>query len=274
MPYSLPMRYAVGDVHGHRREVRAALGQLGLVDPNGDWSGGEAELWFVGDLMDRGPDGVGVVADVIRWQQQAPASGGRVGSVLGNHEVLALGLRRFMDTSVGGASPFEPTRSFALSWMINGGQVRDQQLLTDEMVAWMSDLPAVARLGDDVLLHADTTEYLLWGSDAETISEAVTSVLHGDDLELWWELWRTMTTRHAFLGDEGPAQARLLLDAVGGNRVVHGHSIIGDLRDMASELVEDAWVYADGLALAVDGGIYDGGPSLVVRLDGTPPVTR
>lgn len=58
-----------------------------------------------------------------------------------------------------------------------------------------------------------------------------------------------------------------MLGALGGTRVVHGHSVIGDLRDISSRAVEEAWSYADGLALAVDGGIYDGGPSLVVPLD-------
>ncbi len=53
---------------------------------------------------------------------------------------------------------------------------------------------------------------------------------------------------------------------MGGTRIVHGHSIIGDLRNIESFAVEQAWPYADGLALAIDGGIYDGGPSLVVPL--------
>ena len=83
---------------------------------------------------------------------------------------------------------------------------------------------------------------------------------------MWWELWRCMTTRYAFSGSEGPARAREMLDALGGSRIVHGHSIIGDLADMRSESVVEAWSYADGLALAIDGGIYNGGPSLVVPL--------
>ncbi len=260
------MRYAVGDVHGYRREVRAALTAKGLVDGAGDWSGGADEVWFVGDLMDRGPDGVGVVADVMRWQRQAEQTGGRVGSVLGNHEVLALGFRRFGDASVPAGSEFGWPQSFQRSWLANGGQVRDQDLLTGDMADWFSDLPAVDVLGNDLLVHADTMGYLRWGPDADSINAAIRAVLHGDDLGAAWSLWATMTTRHAFLGEEGPASARMLLDALGGSRVVHGHSIIGDLRDIDSRSVGDAWSYADGLALAVDGGIYDGGPSLVVPL--------
>jgi Calcineurin-like phosphoesterase len=267
MLYSLPMRFAVGDVHGYRREVTAALRDQGLLDDAGDWAGGDAEVWFAGDLMDRGPDGVGVVEDVMRWQRQAESVGGRVSSVLGNHDLLALAMRRFQDTAVSGGSPYEMPRSFALSWMINGGQARDQEMLTDEMVDWLSNLPAVARLGSDLLVHADTTEYLSWGDDAEAVNGAVSGVLHADDLALWWELWSCMTTRYAFLGDQGPARARELLGALGGSRVVHGHSIIGDLRDIDSTSVHEAWSYGDGLVLAIDGGIYDGGPSLVVSLD-------
>lgn len=267
MPYSLAMRFAVGDVHGYRREVNAALRERGFVDAGGDWVGGDAEVWFAGDLMDRGPDGVGVVEDVMRWQRQADDAGGHVGSVLGNHDVLALAVRRFQDAPVPGRTPYEMPRSFALSWMVNGGQVRDQELLTEELADWLADLPAVQRLGDDLLVHADTSEYLGWGSDAESVTGAISQVLHGDDIGQWWELWRSLTTRYSFLGRDGPERVREVLGALGGTRLVHGHSVIGDLRDISSRSVEEAWSYADGLALAVDGGIYDGGPSLVVPLD-------
>lgn len=267
MSYSRRMRYAVGDVHGHRVEVRAALHAAGLVDANGSWTGGNADVWFLGDLMDRGPDGAGVVSDVMRWQREAAESGGTVGCVLGNHEVLALGVRRFWDAEVPSRSPAERAPSFALSWALNGGQVRDQEQLTDEMVAWMADLPALARVGDDLVLHADTLEYLRWGGDADGVNAAVRDVLHCEHLAIWWELWSSMTTRYAFLDDDGPVRARALMDATGGTRVVHGHSIIADLRGIEPRDTEGPWSYADGLALAVDGGIYAGGPSLVVPLD-------
>src|SRR4051812_28022312 len=97
MLYSRRMRFAVGDVHGYRTEVTAALRARGLVDDDGDWCGGEAEVWFAGDLMDRGPDGVGVIEDVMRWQRRADDDGGQVACVLGNHDLLALAVRRFQD---------------------------------------------------------------------------------------------------------------------------------------------------------------------------------
>ena len=151
--------------------------------------------------------------------------------------------------------------------MVNGGQVRDQELLTDEMVEWLANLPAVVRLGTDLLLHADTTEYLGWGDDIESVNRAIWAVLHGDDLPLWWELWRCMTTRYAFLGPEGPARAREMLDALGGSRIVHGHSIVGDLRrHRAPSRSRRPGRTPTGWPSPIDGGIYDGGPSLVVPL--------
>lgn len=261
------MRYAVGDVHGHRREVRAALTACGLLDEAGDWSGGDAEVWFMGDLMDRGPDGVGVVSDVMRWQRQAADAGGAVASVLGNHEVLALGFRGFRYGELTDAASYEVAENLALSWLVNGGQLRDQEMLTTEMAAWMRQLPAIARVGDDLLMHSDTTEYLDLGTDVESINKAAADALGGDDLSPIWDLWATMTARHAYIADGGAASARAMLGALGGRRIVHGHSIIADLVDEDPAETTEALRYADGLALAVDGGIYAGGPSLVVPLD-------
>src|SRR6478735_10141986 len=113
MPYSRRMRYAVGDAHGFRREVTTALREAGLVDADANWAGGDAEVWFTGDLLDRGPDGVGVIEDLMRWQPQAEATGGRVASVLGNHDVLALAVRRFGDRVVPGLER-DPSRNFVL----------------------------------------------------------------------------------------------------------------------------------------------------------------
>src|SRR4051794_21075344 len=108
------MRFAVGDVHGYRTEMRAALRERGLIDEAGDWAGGDAQVWFLGDLLDRGPDGVGVVEDVMRWQRQAEGTGGFVGSVLGNHEVLALGFRRFRDLMLPGGTSYGQPRTFGI----------------------------------------------------------------------------------------------------------------------------------------------------------------
>jgi hypothetical protein len=263
------MHYVVSDVHGHVEHLVAALRDESLLDPGGSWCGGQAQLTLLGDYFDRGPDGVAVVDLIRRLQDEAGSAGGRVGAMIGNHEILALGMNRFGDQLV--PSDSAGRRSFARSWALNGGQVRDQQRLTPEHVQWLSELDVVGVAGPDLLLHADTTEYLHWGTTSEQINAAVREVLAGDDLEQWWLCWVRLTTRYAFAGPDGAQVAAGLLEQLGGRRIVHGHSFIATLSGREAREVTGPFSYAGGRALAIDGGIAAGGPCLVVRLDHAVP---
>lgn len=255
--------YVVGDVHGHRAELVAALAEAGLVDTDGAWTGGAAHLWFLGDFVDRGPDGIGAIDLVMRLGSAAAEAGGRVETLLGNHEILLLAMRRFGDTEV--PSDFGP-RSFARSWELNGGQESDQEGLTAEHIAWLTERPVLALVDDHLLMHSDTVEYLGWGTDVDEINAAVRAVLESDDLVEWWEVWRRMTTRHAFRGPNGEEVVDKLLAVLGGSRVVHGHSVIADQLGIMPIQVEAPFAYAGGKALGVDGGVFVGGPCLVVPI--------
>jgi hypothetical protein len=256
--------YAVSDVHGHLEKLTAALREAGLTDAEGNWSNQDARLWFLGDYFDRGPDGIGVLTLVRRLVAQAAAGNGEVRALLGNHEILALGMRRFGDTFV----PHDgiSTRSFERSWVMNGGQDRDQELLTDNDAAWLADLPMLDLDADHLLIHSDTEEYLGWGSTIAEINAAARADLHSDDISVWWEVWRRMTSRYAFRGPGGPAVARELLHLLGGRRIVHGHSIVADQLGIDPAYLTGPLLYAEGLALGIDGGAFDGGPCLVVEL--------
>lgn len=71
----------VGDVHGCLEELEALIALL---------SPGASDRWiFVGDLVDRGPDSIGVVRRVIELVRSIPGSA----VVMGNHEERALSLR-------------------------------------------------------------------------------------------------------------------------------------------------------------------------------------
>jgi hypothetical protein len=259
--------FVVGDIHGHRDELADALRERGLVDESDDWSGGTASLWFLGDFVDRGPHGVAAIDLVRKLQRQAPDAGGSVESLLGNHEILLLGMYRFGDTLLPSDSG---PRSFARSWNLNGGQLTDQEELTDEHVAWLVSRPVVAHAADHLLLHSDSLEYLEWGDDTESINAAVRETLEGDDLTRWWEVWRRLTTRYAFRGTGGAQSARLLLDQLGGKRVVHGHSVIADQLAVQPWEIEQPCLYADDTVLGIDGGLFVGGPCLVVPLPWQP----
>lgn len=266
--------YVVGDVHGHRDELVAALADAGLIDADGAWTGGTANLWFLGDFVDRGPDGIGVIDLVIRLGEEAAAAGGRVDTLLGNHEILLLGMHRFGETEVPSDSSYPPTiprnnwgpRSFARSWELNGGQQSDQDSLTPAHLEWLTSRPVLAHADDHLLMHSDTEEYLGWGSTTDEINAAVREVLTSDDLAEWWEVWRRMTTRHAFRGPHGEEIVDKLLAALGGTMIVHGHSVIADLLGVLPADVSGPLLYAGDKALGVDAGVFIGGPCLVVSL--------
>src|SRR5674476_748371 len=227
------MHFVVSDIHGHVEPFVGALHHAKLLDSDGAWCGGGARLTILGDFFDRGPDGIAVVDLIRRLQDEAGAAGGQVDALLGNHEILALGMHRY----------------------------------ADQHIAWLSGLDAIVLAGRDLLLHTDTTEYLRWGDSVERINDAMRHVLAGDGLGEWWECWVRLTARYAFADSGGERVAVGVLDRLGGERVVHGHSIIASLTGQDSTEVTGPLSYAGGRALAIDGGIYAGGPCLVVRLD-------
>jgi hypothetical protein len=244
--------WVISDVHGHLADLRQALVQAGLLGAEDRWAGGDAGLWVLGDLVDRGPEGIGVIRLVRSLQEQAP---GQVHVLMGNHEALMLGYHLFPDTR------------FAEVWLINGGLQSDQEQLTDDDVAWLRGLPFMARVGDDLLMHSDTTGYLEWGRSVDEVNDTVAGLLAGDDAQQHFDVFAALTDRFDFADGEGADVAREVLSTYGGARIVHGHSIIGSMTDRPSEEVEAPLSYADGLVLDIDGGRYDGGPLLLVPLD-------
>jgi hypothetical protein len=244
--------YVISDVHGHLSDLRALLTETGLVDDQDRWVGDDSQLWVLGDLVDRGPDGIGVLRLVRSLEQQVPD---RVHMLMGNHEALMLGTKLFPETR------------FPSVWRINGGLRSDQDALTDDEVEWLRGLPLMALAGDQLLMHSDTTEYLTWGSTIEEINATVRSLLATSDAEQHFDLFAALTSRYDFAGPDGAEVARSMLEMLGGSRIVHGHSIISTLIDVPSAQVQEPLVYADGLVVAIDGGRYDGGPLLLVRID-------
>lgn len=253
--------FAVSDVHGYVDKLTGTLRAAGLVDDGDDWCGDDARLWFLGDYFDRGPDGIAVVELVRKLQRQ---SDGAVNALVGNHEVLALGMHLFGGTEVphNGMLP----RTFERSWLLNGGRDADQERLGDDHVEWLRGLPVMAIDADHLLMHSDTTEYLGWGDTVEQINIRAAELLASDDISTWWEIWRLMTSRYAFRGRSGAANATHLLSRLGGSRIVHGHSPVADLAGVEPARLTAPVLYADGRVLGIDGAVFDEGPCLLAEL--------
>lgn len=274
-PDGLGPLFVVGDVHGYLDELVAALAEQGLIDSEGSWAAGNARLWFLGDFTDRGPDGVGVIDLVMRLSAEAAAAGGYCKALMGNHELLLLGARRFADTPVNSGAG---TATFQAAWLLNGGQKTDMERLQDVHLQWMSRLDALVEEDGHLLMHSDTTAYLDYGATIEDVNDNVRAILTRNDADECWDIFRKLTKRFAFRDNGGPEAARELMAAYGGRRIVHGHSpipyLLGDVgtedasdgEENSGPVVDGPHVYADGLAIAMDGGVTMAGKLLVVQL--------
>ena len=124
-------RIFIGDIHGH---YDGLMHLLEAVDPNLD-----DQIYFVGDLIDRGPQSRQVV-DYVR------GNGHRC--VMGNHEQLLLE-----------AFPNDEAYMPAFQgWLYSGGQsTLSSYNSVDELFAhlnWIKSLPFYLDLGDIWLVHA------------------------------------------------------------------------------------------------------------------------
>ncbi|MFI9321138.1 metallophosphoesterase [Kitasatospora aureofaciens] len=261
--------YVVGDVHGYLDELRAELHHQGLIDADGHWSAGRARIWFLGDFTDRGPDGIGVIDLVMQLAAEAAAAGGYCRALMGNHELLFLGAHKYGDEPVQSTAG---TASFLAAWRLNGGQQNDLDRLEAHHISWLSRLPAIGLEDGHLLLHSDTTAYLEYGESIPDVNDAVHGVLADGGVDEWWDCFRRFTKRFAFRGDAGPTAVHELLDTYGGSRIVHGHSPIPYLTgavhadDGQPPHIPGPYVYADDLAVAMDGGVTMEGRLLVARL--------
>ena len=88
--------YVVGDVHSDYKRLIRVLEAAGVIEGvpadamHPSWKGGHASLVFMGDLIDKGPDALDVIALVQSLRSAAQAAGGHVFSVIGNHEAEFL----------------------------------------------------------------------------------------------------------------------------------------------------------------------------------------
>jgi hypothetical protein len=257
--------YVVGDVHGDYDKLVSLLVEAHLIEPGSlRWSGGRDRLAFMGDYVDRGPDGVSVVDLVMRLQKEAEAAGGQVIALLGNHEPLILSALWMPDEPTGG-----PAGNFYGDWVWNGGQESDLQRLTADHVEWMLDLPAMLRVDDWLLMLADTTDYLKYGASIEEVNRALSALLRRRDPAEYDRLfgeWRREFGDHR---PDGHEKVSLVLGAYGASRLVHGHTLISNMTKQPVESVTEAVVYDEGRCVNVDGVMGEGGRGFVYKLHDT-----
>jgi serine/threonine protein phosphatase 1 len=84
--------WAASDWHGQLRAADRLLHAAGLTDGADRWTAPPATALVVtGDVVDRGPDSIGLVRRLASLRAQADRAGGRVALLWGNHEAQVLG---------------------------------------------------------------------------------------------------------------------------------------------------------------------------------------
>ena len=81
---------AVGDIHGAFDNFVAILRAAQVIDNRNRWIGRRMVLVQTGDVLDRGPDSRKAIDLIRRLERDAQRAGGRVVSLLGNHELMRL----------------------------------------------------------------------------------------------------------------------------------------------------------------------------------------
>jgi bis(5'-nucleosyl)-tetraphosphatase (symmetrical) len=143
--------YAIGDVHGYYATLRRLVDRL-RFDPAGD------RLWFVGDLVNRGPASL----EVLRWV--AGLGDGAV-TVLGNHDLHLLA------RALGIA---EARRRDTLDSILGAPDC-------DDLLLWLRNRPLVHREAGFLLVHAGL--FPAWSAaKAERLAREVEEALRGDRL--------------------------------------------------------------------------------------------
>jgi hypothetical protein len=252
--------FVVGDVHGHRDLLVGLLADAGLVGRDERWSGRDAVLWLLGDLADRGPDGIGAIDLVRRLEAE---SGGAVHCLLGNHDALLLAVHRFED-----ADTSFPGLSFRDIWRMNGGVEADLRALTPEHVAWIASRPALAREGELLLQHADTDAYLDLGETVDDVNRSVASTLRAGSAAAMDALLEVLSDRMRLVD---PDRVDALLGRFGGEVIVHGHTPIASVRGVDPGAVTGPLVYGNGRVVNVDHCLFAGGPGFLLRAERVRP---
>jgi len=253
--------YIIGDVHGQLKKLVRLLRDAQLIDAEHSWKGGTATLWFMGDFVDRGPDGIDVLNLVMRLQAEAAAAGGTVSSLLGNHEMLLLAAYHFGRRSTGLGS------NFLSRWKQNGGNSKDIASLTQHHLDWMAHLPAMALVDDYLFMHADAPFYIKCGRTVDEVNAAFNKLLTRSDALAWEEMLEEFARRGAFMYMTiGEEFAHRFLNTFGGQQLVHGHTPISSVLRCPPGKVNSPWVYAGGQCVNVDGGMCLGGSGFVYQL--------
>jgi bis(5'-nucleosyl)-tetraphosphatase (symmetrical) len=140
--------WAIGDVHGCWLTLQRLLENI-------EWDREHDSLWFVGDLVNRGPSSL----DVLRWAYE---NRNRLAVVLGNHDLHLIA------RDVGAA---KARKEDTLDEILDAPDRR-------QLLSWLRSRPLLHRFGPYVMVHAGLAPE--WNIElAATLADAVAASIGG-----------------------------------------------------------------------------------------------
>jgi bis(5'-nucleosyl)-tetraphosphatase (symmetrical) len=252
--------YAIGDIQGCRAELCELLALIGF-SPATD------RLWLTGDLVNRGPDSLGVLREVH-------ALGGAAQTVLGNHDLHLLTVA---------AGHRHSHRDDTIAQILAAPD-------RDELLEWLARQPLAIAESNMLMVHAgvlpqwSAARVLALAGEVETVlastdREPFLRVLYGDDPHAWrddlegFDRLRAIVnalTRLRFCTSDGRMEFR---EKRGAAHAPPGYApwFLHEPRRSASSLVICGHWSTLGLVLApnvlmLDSGCLWGGPLTAMRL--------
>lgn len=145
------MKYIIADIHGCYPEFMELLGKIGFCDDD--------ELFVLGDAMDRGPEPIKVIQDLM--------SRPNVSYILGNHDDMMLQSLKKLAVDISEASLIDLSDDDFISyyhWLREGGNTTEEQFrqLSHEerrdVLDFLECAPAYEMIEDDgklyIMVHA------------------------------------------------------------------------------------------------------------------------
>lgn len=185
-PTPAPRIVAIGDLHGDHAAWRAIAQAARLMDAKGHWAGGHATLIQLGDIVDRAPDSLKIIRDLMRLEREASAKGGQIIVLIGNHEAMMMtgdlryvhpgeyaafadrrsddrraafyrANRAAIETAYRVGAPLLVSEEIRLRWIkatpLGMIEYRQAWLPGGELGRWTLGHRAVVRLGDSLFVH-------------------------------------------------------------------------------------------------------------------------
>lgn len=144
--------FAVGDAHADYKRLWGVLAAAKIIDgvpklpTQVNWIAGKAVLVITGDMIDKGPNSLNVIALVRALQTSASAKGGHVIVTMGNHEAEFL------------ADPHgKKTEEFGNELKKAGLKRNDVASCKGSLGKFLCELPFAARVNDWFFCHAGNT---------------------------------------------------------------------------------------------------------------------